>query len=59
MCGGELTHSVEHPTRKGERLFLLFYFTHNLKGQQGTIQITGCWIGRYFSKFLQCNVFTF
>jgi len=31
MCGGELAHSVEHPTRRGERLFLLFDFTHNLK----------------------------
>ena len=31
LCGGELTHSVMHPTRKTERLFLLFDFTHNLK----------------------------
>ena len=31
LCGGELTHSVVHPTRKTERLFLLFDFTHNLK----------------------------
>ena len=28
---GELKHSIEHPTRPGERLFLLFDFTHNFK----------------------------
>jgi len=26
MCGGELGHSVEHPTRRGEWLFLLIWF---------------------------------
>jgi len=31
LCGGELTHSIAHPTRKTEQLFLLFDFTHNLK----------------------------
>jgi len=31
MCGGELAPSVDHPTRPGEPLFLLFDFTHNLK----------------------------
>jgi len=31
MCGGELAHSVEHPTRRGERLFLLIDFAHSLK----------------------------
>ena len=31
LCGGALTHSVVHPTRQTERLFLLFDFTHNLK----------------------------
>ena len=29
LCGGELSHSIEHPTRQGERLFLIFDFTHN------------------------------
>ena len=29
LCGGELSHSI--PTRQGERLFLLFDFTHNFK----------------------------
>jgi len=31
LCGGELAHSIPHPTKKEERLFLLFDFTHNLK----------------------------
>ena len=31
LCGGELTHSIVHPTQKAERLFLLFDFTHNFK----------------------------
>ena len=31
LCGGKLTHSVPHPTREGDKLFLLFDFTHNLK----------------------------
>ena len=31
LCGGKLSHSIEHPTRTGERLFLLFNFTHNFK----------------------------
>jgi len=31
MCGGELAHSVEHPTRRGERLFLLIDFAHSLE----------------------------
>ena len=31
LGGGELSHSIEHPTRPGKRLFLLFDFTHNFK----------------------------
>ena len=31
LCGVELTHSIVHPTRKTEKLFLLFDFTHNFK----------------------------
>jgi len=31
LCGGRLANSIEHPTRAGERLFLLFDFTHNIK----------------------------
>ena len=31
LCGGQLTDSIVHPTRNGERLFLLFDFTHNFK----------------------------
>lgn len=31
LCGGKLQHSISHPTRPGERLFLLFDFTHNFK----------------------------
>jgi len=31
LCGGELKPFVEHPTRLGESLFLLFDFTHNFK----------------------------
>ena len=31
LCGERLSHSIDHPTRPGERLFLLFDFTHNLK----------------------------
>ena len=31
LCGGILKPSVQHPTKEGERLFLLFDFTHNFK----------------------------
>ena len=31
MCGGNLTHSIHHPLRKEEKLFLLFDFPHNMK----------------------------
>lgn len=31
MCGGKLSHSIEHPFRQEERLFFLFDFTHNFK----------------------------
>ena len=31
LCGGKLSHSIPHPTRNDELLFLLFDFTHNLK----------------------------
>lgn len=31
ICGGKLSHSVVHPTRPNELLFLLFDFTHNIK----------------------------
>lgn len=30
LCGGELRHSIEHPIRTDEELFLLFDFTHSL-----------------------------
>ena len=31
MSGGELKYSVDHPTRDGEQLYLLFDFTHNFQ----------------------------
>ena len=31
LCGRKLSRSIEHPCRSGERLFLLFGFTHNFK----------------------------
>ena len=31
LCDGQLQHSIEHPHRMGERLFLMFDFTHNFK----------------------------
>ena len=31
LCGGKLVHSIQHPLRENERLFLFFDFTHNMK----------------------------
>ena len=31
LCGGQLEHSIPHPTRSEERLYLLFNYTHNFK----------------------------
>ena len=31
LCGGSLQPSLPHPTHAGEKLFLIFDFTHNLK----------------------------
>lgn len=31
LCGGDIQPYISHPTRDGEKLFLLFDFTHNLK----------------------------
>lgn len=31
LCNGELRHSIEHPYRPREKLFLIFDFTHNFK----------------------------
>ena len=31
LCGGEIKPFIDHPTRHGQKLFLLFDFTHNLK----------------------------
>ena len=50
LCGGELSHSIPHPSKKGELLFLLFDFTHNLKNIYNNfvnkgylhLPVTGC-----------------
>lgn len=31
LCDGNLKPYIAHPTREGEKLFLVFDFTHNLK----------------------------
>ena len=31
LCRSKLSHSIPHPTKSNERMFLLFDFTHNLK----------------------------